>query len=214
MTWQEFVRWLIETYVKKPPKPRPPEPPAPPPPSPPAPEPPEVPEPTPPPVEPLPPPTEPPAPPPPPPIAGIVTPSGRPVQLLHGKGQEVATWPVTVRLLGVTTGETAQTLRYETDLAKKLWPATADNLYANPWIIRVRPDGTAVAATWEWLRPGQTTKAVARAGDAGLAAHTKKPEFAGWVPQPGEWVGWFISSLCRDSRRNGNSRTNVVWQRW
>lgn len=209
MTWQELLQWAIDKWVKKPPKP-----PAPPPPiEPPAPPPPIPPEPPPPVEPPEPPPPEPPPPGPPPPVlSDMVAPDGRTVRLLHGRGQEVASWPVAVQLSHVRTGETSQHLEYDTKAAIQRW-SVIDGVYGNPWVIRWT--GTEwVGATWEWLRPSQQTKGVHRGGDHGLAAHTKKSEFANWAPADGEWVGWFVSSMARDGRRNGNSRTNVVWQRW
>jgi len=93
-----------------------------------------------------------------------------------------------------------------------VWPSrvvdgTAVN--ANPWIFVFR-DGVWYAATWEWLRPGQTSKAITSvAGD-----HIKKSPLNSFSPRSGEVYGFMVSGLARDSTRNVQERSNVDMVRW
>ncbi len=82
---------------------------------------------------------------------------------------------------------------------------------ANPWIF-IQRDGQWYAATWEWMRVGQTCKnQSAVAGD-----HIKREPFESedWTPEPGEWYGFMLSGLARSPARNHEERSNVVMFQW
>ena len=80
---------------------------------------------------------------------------------------------------------------------------------ANPWIF-VLKDGQWYAATWEWLRYGQTEKGrYAVAGD-----HIKRDPLKHFKPAPGETYGFMVSGLARDRERNVKERTNVLMLVW
>jgi hypothetical protein len=80
----------------------------------------------------------------------------------------------------------------------------------NPWVF-VNRGGRWYAATYEWLRPGQTKKYVTAAD---IGAHTKREPIESWQPQPGELVGFMVSTPARTGGRTVNERSNVVLTRW
>ena len=94
----------------------------------------------------------------------------------------------------------------------RVWPARnvgGTDVNANAWIF-VFQDGRWYAATWEWLRPGQTSKSTrAVHGD-----HIKKSPLNDFVPRSGEVYGFMVSGLARDSTRNVEERSNVDMVRW
>lgn len=117
----------------------------------------------------------------------------------------VSGWAQTGSLGGISISGDMINLPYD---KAKVWPPKGD-LNANPWIF-VWQDGTWYAATWEWLRFGQTSKAVAAVnGD-----HIKKPPLDNFSPVSGTSYGFMVSGLARDDTRNVSERTNVVMFRW
>ena len=80
----------------------------------------------------------------------------------------------------------------------------------NPWVIVYR-DGQWQAATYEWLRPGQTTKGVTAET---LGPNTKREPLASWQPRPGELVGFMVSTPARDGSRTIQERSNIQLVRW
>ena len=117
---------------------------------------------------------------------------------------DVSRWAETARLeVWVADGY----LHLEYDKAR-VWPSR-DGLNANPWIF-VFQDGRWYAATFEWLRGGQTSKPVhVVAGD-----HIKKPPLQSFHPRSGEVYGFMVSGLARDETRNVQERSEVVMLRW
>lgn len=91
----------------------------------------------------------------------------------------------------------------------RVWPAV-NGSNANPWVFVFR-DGKWYAATFEWLRFGQTSKPMFTVrGD-----HIKKSPLNNFQPVSGEVYGFMVSGLARDSStRNVRERTNVVMKRW
>jgi hypothetical protein len=119
--------------------------------------------------------------------------------------QDVSRWAVTATL-SVSVTKTHIILDYS---KANVW-VPVEGLVANPWIFIPKPDGGWYAGTFEWMRPGQTAKfRYAVAGD-----HIKKPQTDGFLPVPGEWYGFMVSGLVRDSRRNHYERTPVVMVQW
>ena len=93
------------------------------------------------------------------------------------------------------------------------WPAINFNggmVNANPWIF-VQQGGTWYAATWEWLRPGQTAKSTrAVRGD-----HINASPLSNFVPRSGTQYGFMVSGLARTSdHHNVAERSNVVMMTW
>ena len=123
---------------------------------------------------------------------------------------DVSGWAVTANLSEVRLDSRFIHMPYD---KARVWPPHDFGdmtLNANPWII-AQVDGVWYAATWEWLRDGQTTKAKSSvAGD-----HIKRREIPNdWRPQAGEKVGIMISGLVRGGERNVSERSNVVWINW
>lgn len=119
--------------------------------------------------------------------------------------ENVSSWPVTGKLRSVDVSASRISLDYEQ--AGK-WPEM-DGVAGNPWIF-VNWNGKWHAATWEWLRPGQKVKnRRAVNGD-----HIKRAPLNAWSPKSGATYYFMVSSLCRDRRRNGNERTDIVPVVW
>lgn len=125
------------------------------------------------------------------------------VEWLH---TDVSKWKQTATLRSVSTGGGKIRLDYN---KAHTWPVGKEDLNANPWIF-VKQDGKWLAATWEWMRKGQTSKSIsAVAGD-----HIKKSELANFKPKTGETYGFMVSGLARDHHTNVQERTNVVMYKW
>jgi hypothetical protein len=119
---------------------------------------------------------------------------------------DVSDWPQTSQLTDVKV--TGQKITLGHTKAGK-WP-TQSGIEGNPWVF-VNRDGKWYGATFEWLRSGQTSKNVT-ADEIGPL--TKKEPLASWRPQPGELVGFMVSTQARDGNRTINERSNVVMTRW
>jgi len=124
-------------------------------------------------------------------------------------GTNVSKWPQTSTLKAEVYGNVVN-LPYD---KSSIWPGRQEagtNVNANPWVI-LEYEGKKYAATWEWLRTGQTSKSkVAVAGD-----HIKRKEIPDdWRPRSGDKIGLFVSGLVRGTTRNVQERTNVSWIVW
>ena len=118
----------------------------------------------------------------------------------------VSSWAVTSPL-SVSFPNSSQ-IRLDYDKAD-VWPGNGEGLNGNPWIF-VYQDNQWYAATWEWLRVGQTVKNKSSvAGD-----HIKKAPLQDFHPVSGTLYGFMVSGLARDSQRNVLERTPVVMVRW
>jgi hypothetical protein len=117
-------------------------------------------------------------------------------------GLDVSGWSQTATLTASMSGGKV-TLDYD---KASVW-AAVDGAVANPWAI-VDYNGQRYAATWEWLKPGQTLKDMSGKSWSG---HFKRGELSGWEPTAGDRIGLFVSGLCRDTRRNVSERSNIVW---
>jgi hypothetical protein len=99
-------------------------------------------------------------------------------------------------------------VRLDYDKAK-VW-RDVEGVNANPWIL-VKYNGQWYAATWEWLRTGQTLKDM---GGKSWGGHIKREPLSSWEPKSGETYGLMVSTMARDARRNGKERSQVVWVKW
>jgi len=128
------------------------------------------------------------------------------VKWLH---TDVSKWPVTGKLRSVAVSGNKITLDYD---KARVWPGVGEkSINANPWIF-VKHDGKWYAATWEWLRFGQRTKALY----AVSGSHIKCDPLRDFKPRPGELYGFMVSGLARDMAHftNVQERTNIYWMRW
>ncbi len=129
------------------------------------------------------------------------------VKWLH---TDVSKWPVTSTLKSV--GKVGNNLfRLDYDKAD-VWPGVGSkNINANPWVL-IKKDGKWYAATWEWLRKGQTVKSL----QAVDGSHIKRDPLKEWHPKVGEKYGFMVSGLARDMAhfKNVQERTNILWYTW
>ena len=132
-----------------------------------------------------------------------------PITWLH---HDVSDWPVTASM---TASISDGSIQFPYSKAN-VWPArpipkTTGN--GNVWAIVKWRDGKWYAATFEWLRFGQTSKPVGVL-DGSKGDHFKKPPLSSWRPSKGERFGIMVSGLARSSVRNVEERSNVVMVTW
>ena len=123
------------------------------------------------------------------------------VEWVHG---DISGWAETASL-DVSIG--GGTIRLDYDKTR-VWRAV-NGVNANPWIFVFR-NGHWIAATWEWLGFGQTTKPMNTVN----GAHIGRRQLIDFQPRSGEIYGFMVSGLIRDSSRNVLERTGVVMARW
>lgn len=93
------------------------------------------------------------------------------------------------------------------------WPEYEGGVNGNVWVVAML-DGKWYAATFEWVRIGQTDKSLTLRE---FPQHIKEGPLANWVPIPGEPVYFFVSSCTRAGawRNLGPAtRTNIVKVTW
>ncbi|MFZ3046256.1 MAG: hypothetical protein WA151_10100 [Desulfatirhabdiaceae bacterium] len=120
----------------------------------------------------------------------------------------VSGWAQTGVLSSVTLTDSTITLNYN---KANVWPqlSSSQDVNANPWIF-VNLDGVWYAATWEWLKTGQTVKAITSVS----GSHIKMPPLDTFMPVSGVSYGFMVSGLARDSSRNVYERTNLLMVTW
>jgi hypothetical protein len=126
---------------------------------------------------------------------------------------DISGWPITTQLNASVSGGTMQ-LPYD---KARVWPTASTRasnggpLNANAWIV-VNVDGTWYAATWEWLRTGQTSKPISAVTGGG--GHIPRPPLNTFRPRSGETYGFIVSTPARTSDRTINERSNVSLVVW
>lgn len=132
------------------------------------------------------------------------------VRWLHA---DVRDWTISSEVTDVTLpGDGRDLCIFHTQAGK--WPVYLDGGVqgeGNPWVF-ANIGGQWYGATFEWLRPGQQCKPVITRENIG--PHTKQPPLSSWVPQPGELVGFMMSTPARSALRTSNERSNVVLVPW
>ncbi len=128
-----------------------------------------------------------------------------PITWLH---TDVSRWAVTASL-DASIGGGSINMPYS---KSKVWPAV-DGCNANPWVIVKWTDGKWYAATFEYLRVGQTSKPVGVL-DGSKGDHIKRAPLSSWRPHSGERFGIMVSGLARSSARNVQERSNVDMVTW
>ena len=91
----------------------------------------------------------------------------------------------------------------------RVWP-TSDGVNANAWVF-VNLGGQWYAATWEYLRQGQTMKDMS---GKSWGDHIKVAPLSSWEPRPGERFGLMVSGLVRGGLSNVKERSNVSMVTW
>ena len=120
---------------------------------------------------------------------------------------DVSGWSQTASLSASVSGSTIN-MPYD---KARVWP-TVDGVNANCWAI-VNIGGQWYAATFEYLRPGQTSKPKAVL-DGSLGDHFKVSPLSGWHPSSGERFGVMVSGLARGGLRNVKERSNISMVTW
>jgi len=137
-----------------------------------------------------------------------------PVKMLHA---DVSGWEKTATLHASVSGSKI-ILNYD---KARIWPARERYgvmVNANPWVFVQKDDGIWYGATFEWLRPGQTSKPLATVN----GAHIKGMNGIGvrvrplldFEPISGETYYFMVSGLARDAARNVQERSNAVPVVW
>ena len=141
----------------------------------------------------------------------------------------VSRWPATSMIQSVTIRDwTAGGICIE-HTKRNSWPGAPSrighpNLAGNPWIFAMR-NGTWYAGTYEWLTPGELCKLDVRecGPNCGhdrpsreLGPHVRVPPLDHtWVPQPGDLVGFMVSTMARHGPEGPlRQRSNIVLMRW
>ena len=132
--------------------------------------------------------------------------------------QDVSGWAQTANLsVGVTGGGSGIDLNYD---KTSVWPSgfpldSVTALNANAWIFVYR-NGNWVASTWEWMKPGQTSKGTSNLYAPGNALRGELSNSAArpFTPRSGDTYGFMVSCLARLSTRNCTERSNVVMVTW
>jgi hypothetical protein len=126
----------------------------------------------------------------------------------------VGGWPATSKITDVSISPTEICIEHT---MSGRWPTFRGDggviAEGNPWVF-ANVGGRWYAATYEFLRSGQTCKHIERRGEWGIGAHTKKDPLESWVPRKGERVGFMVSTPARDSTRTSNERSNIVMVTW
>ncbi|MFK7998631.1 MAG: hypothetical protein AB8H86_03500 [Polyangiales bacterium] len=125
---------------------------------------------------------------------------------------DISDWEITSEL-SVSFSGTNVCLEYD---KKDVWPVVqifeTTDVVANAWVF-AETRGQWYAATFEWMRPGQTCKAQA----AVEGGHIKRNPFEadGWTPESGEELYFMVSGLIRNpTYSNVMERTNIVRATW
>ena len=140
--------------------------------------------------------------------AGTAPTAGWPAEIkgpIHWLHTDVSGWAQTASLSASVGGGTIS-MPYS---KARIWPAM-DGVNANPWVI-VNLNGQLYAATFEWLRHGQTAKPMSVLSGGG---HIKVAPLSSWRPRSGERIGLMVSGLARTTMRNVKERSNVVMVTW
>jgi hypothetical protein len=131
------------------------------------------------------------------------------VKWLHAN---VRDWPATAQMTASISGGQ---IRFPYDKSDA-WPVatsgTGKGTNANVWAI-VQISGKWFAATWEWLRKGQTSKPVGCL-DGSKGDHFKVSPLNKWRPKSGERFYLMVSGHARTAARNVQERSNPYKVTW
>ena len=119
---------------------------------------------------------------------------------------DVSSWPETASLHASVSGSGNVSIPYS---KANVWPGV-DGVNANPWVF-VNLGGQWYAATWEYLRVGQTSKSM---GGKSWGGHIKVSPLSSWEPSSGERFGLMVSGLVRGGLSNVKERSNVSMVTW
>jgi hypothetical protein len=122
----------------------------------------------------------------------------------------ISGWPVTSTVTSVSIGNPPICIKHTKAGGWPVIQVSGTNVEGNAWVA-FQIGGTWYAATWEYLRPGQTCKQLS---GSDLGPHIKKPPGSSWSPKSGETVYFFVSTPARGAERSTNERSNVFRTTW
>jgi hypothetical protein len=114
------------------------------------------------------------------------------------EGEDVSTWPETVKLDVSNVGNGLISWKETGDRLQ--WP-DADGTNANAWIIHEVSPGKYKAETWEYVAAEQTTKQLE---NIEYLLH----------PKSGDRIGIMLAGITRTGDPNIEARSNVDWITW
>lgn len=131
---------------------------------------------------------------------------------IHRDAEDIGAWPITAQPLDVKAVNGL--VRFNHTKAGR-WPEEAyADIKVEGCIWTIAPNaafGNWRAATWDRLRPGQVEKTM-------TSDHYQLPyalDLAGWVPQTGDIVGYFVSTPARYEERGAlRERSAIAWIRY
>jgi len=126
-------------------------------------------------------------------------------------GPDIRQWPITSELAKVSIGRNVSFPHSKAGQWPKKAPPSGDGyVEANVWLI-ANVDGQWHASSFEWLRPGQTSKPAAVVN----GAHAKASPLSGsWAPQSGDTLYFAVAGLSRGGYTSVQERTafrKAVW---
>ena len=133
----------------------------------------------------------------------------RSVRYLH---RNIANWRITSRITNVSIS--AREICVDHTAAGRFPRSTFGDIQVegNVWVF-ARFGGQWVAATYDWLKPGQVCKGVT-GDELGVDQIRISPMDGSWRPRSGEEIGFAVSTRARDDVNAGEERTNIVVVRW
>ncbi len=126
---------------------------------------------------------------------------------------DISGWAQTATLNARVSGSTME-LKYD---KARSWPIAKQRasdggpLVGNCWIL-VKRDNVWYAATWDWMRHGQTSKPVGTV--TGTGGHIQHAPLTTFRPVSGESYGFMVSTVVRARERTINERSNVSMVVW
>jgi hypothetical protein len=126
--------------------------------------------------------------------------------------RKIANWAVTSTITGITI--TSHEICLDHTAAGR-WPTSIlgdIRVEGNTWVF-AKFGGVWYGATYDWLRPGQTCKAVT-GDELGPDQIRRAPMDGSWAPRTGDEIGFAVSTRARDEVEAGEERTNIKVIRW
>ena len=133
------------------------------------------------------------------------------------KGVNTSRWAITSTMISVSYNAGQESLCLE-HTALGRWPRLdfmgdpANGYVEGSQIIMANIGGQWYAGAADWLRPGSACAHVP--SNIGPAKFPSEPPLSGWIPRPGEWVGFMVTTPSRLGQQGTAERTNVVLYQW
>ena len=133
------------------------------------------------------------------------------------KGVNTSRWAVTSTMLAVSYDASHEALCLE-HTAQGKWPRLvfmgdpANGYVEASQIIIANIGGQWYAGAADWLRPGSACAHVP--ANVGPAKFPSESPLSGWIPSPGEWVGFMVTTPSRLGQQGTAERTNAVLYQW